>query len=145
MKSVPVMETLMETLMKAMQACLTRQLFEPSPEEPLLARKLFLVHRILPFAFLQVFDITFSLGQETQRCVPRSFRTQRYQHLQLFETISEVGSPIFLQLVMSGSTALGFFRFWPFCDRPHIIGYRHRRCIAMFSFSFPSFNILSGL
>lgn len=30
--------------------------------------------------------------------------------------------------------ALGFFRLWPFCDRPHIIGYRHRRGVAMFSF-----------
>lgn len=30
--------------------------------------------------------------------------------------------------------ALGFFRLWPFCDRPHIIGHRHRRSVAMFSF-----------
>ena len=36
-----------------MQARLVRQLLQPTPEEPLLARQLLLVHRVLAFALLQ--------------------------------------------------------------------------------------------
>lgn len=55
--------------MEPVQARLTRQLLQPSPEEPLLAKQLFLVHGMLALTLLQVLDKTLGLCQETQRSV----------------------------------------------------------------------------